>query len=55
MKLVKRYSNVSDLVIFLATVSVRTSFLLEIVQPFFYGRSEGPRAVACTGAALPCK
>ena len=55
VKLVKRYSNVSDLVIFLATVSVRTSFLLEIVQPFFYGRSEGPRAVACTGAALPCK
>ena len=29
-------------------------FLLEIVEIFFYGRSEGPRAVACTGAALLC-
>ena len=36
-KLVKRYSNVSDLVFF----ELRTSFLLEIVQPFFCGRSEG--------------
>ena len=48
----KRYSNVSDLVLFLATM--RTSFLLEMVQHFFYGRFEGPRAVACIGAALPC-
>ena len=31
---------------------MRTSILLEIVEPFFYGKSEGPRAVACTGAAL---
>ena len=52
MELVKRYSNVSDLVLFRGTV--RTSFSLEIVWPFFYGRSEGPRAAACTGAALPC-
>ena len=48
-ELVKRYSNVGDLVLF----ELRKSFLLETVQPFC-GRSEGPRAVACTGAALPC-
>ena len=49
MELVKRYSNVSGLVPFLATA--RRSFLLKIVEPFFCERSEGPSAVACTGAA----
>ena len=39
---------------FLAAVGYVHHFCLKSFSLFFYGRSEGPRAVACTRAALPC-
>ena len=52
VELVKRYSNVSDLVLFL-NYSTYSIFAWNRLAFFFHGRCEGPRAVGCTGAALP--
>ena len=51
MELVKRYSNVSDMVLFLAIVGYVHNFCLKSFSRFY---TEGLRAVACTGVALLC-